>query len=314
MSRQKTKYKTIKIIFLVLFIVLASWLYYLDLKKIPLSDLPWEAQSSSTETSNNSNPVYDEVAAKVIPREGFKTSLILGDTYTKLLADGIIDEQKFNKIYTSRGLTQEKIAAFLANNPNQTIIIDSNNASLWLNIFWAVGLANKTEFNKESPINGPDLDNFASTAGWTLGKENSGGKYFNQHELIKLTADQEKIVLKVAENSYRPCCDNSTFFQDCNHGSALLGALELAASQGLNEDELFNLTVKFNSFWFSDQYIETALYFKMIKNQNWEDVSAKTIMSSEYSSSTGWVKNVAREIQKIPNLLPKTKNAQQCSI
>jgi hypothetical protein len=67
--------------------------------------------------------------------------------------------------------------------------------------------------------------------------------FFNKCEIIKLTKEQEDLVYKVAQNTFRPCCNNSTFAQDCNHGSALLGALELAASQGYNE-----LALQLNSF------------------------------------------------------------------
>ena len=41
------------------------------------------------------------------------------------------------------------------------------------------------------------------------------------------------MVISIAKNAYRSCCDNSTFFQDCNHGWALLGLLQLGAGQGL---------------------------------------------------------------------------------
>src|SRR5487761_342568 len=45
-----------------------------------------------------------------------------------------------------------------------------------------------------------------------------------------MSDDEQAMVLDLATHTFRPCCDNSTFFQDCNHGSALLGLLELAAS------------------------------------------------------------------------------------
>ncbi|SRR6266568_397885 len=42
------------------------------------------------------------------------------------------------------------------------------------------------------------------------------------------------MVLNVATKTFRPCCDNSTFYQDCNHGSkpAELHRAELAAAVG----------------------------------------------------------------------------------
>jgi hypothetical protein len=93
--------------------------------------------------------------------------------------------------------------------------------------------------NKTSPVNGVSLFNLPSTGGWTLGKEENGGAYFNEFRIVELTPEQEALVTRIAKNTYRPCCNNSTFFQDCNHGSALLGLLELGASQGLTADELY---------------------------------------------------------------------------
>jgi hypothetical protein len=48
-------------------------------------------------------------------------------------------------------------------------------------------------------------------------------------DLIPLTAEQQALVEEVAAEIYRPCCNNSTLFPDCNHGMAMLGFLELLA-------------------------------------------------------------------------------------
>ena len=65
---------------------------------------------------------------------------------------------------------------------------------------------------------------------------------------------------------------NSTLFQDCNYGSALLGLLELAASQGATVKGLYGLALAANSFWFPDNYVKTALYFSLFHNEAWNDV------------------------------------------
>ena len=121
-------------------------------------------------------------------------------------------------------------------------------------------------------------------------------------------------MLSIAKSVFRPCCDNSTFFQDCNHGSAMLGMLELGASQGLTSDELYQLALVFNSFWFPDQYIETALYFKVKENQDWQSIDPKIVLDKKYSSASGWNKNIAFEVSKIPNLLPQRRNTQKCQV
>ncbi len=258
--------------------------------------------------------IYSETVAQVLPVAGLKTNLVIGDMILRLVAAGVIDQNKFRELYTQRDMSETDIVRLLTQPLQGPLIITQANANLWLNVFWAVGLANKTEFNKTSPLNGKELNDFASTGGWTLGKEDSGGVYFNQHEIIKLTLGQEKIVLDIAQNTYRPCCDNSTFFQDCNHGSALLGVLELGAASGLTSADLYKLALDFNSFWFPDQYLQTALYFKLFQHQDWEEVNPQIVMNKDYSSASGWSKNISAEIAKIPNLLPSAQDNQSCGV
>lgn len=258
--------------------------------------------------------LYDEVRQSVIPEEGKKTKLKIKNVLLQLIQYDVIDKDKFYSLYAKRDLGGINLDKILEGQFNEEIILNADNADFWLNVFWAIGLANKTEFNKNSPINGENLYNFASTGGWTLGKADNGGEYFNKYPFIKLNENQEKLVLEIAESSYRPCCNNHTFFQDCNHGSALLGVLELAASQGFKEKELYELAADFNSYWFPDQYIQVALYFEIIKNQDWHQVDKKLALSQKYSSSSGFNNTVAARISQIPDLLPQNKNKQKCSV
>lgn len=122
-----------------------------------------------------------------------------------------------------------------------------------------------------------------------------------------------KQVLSIAQNTYRPCCNNSTFFQDCNHGSALLGLLELGASQGLTEDELYQEALAFNSFWFPQNYIQTALYFSVVKNTGWEDVNPKIVLGKDFSTISGWSGTVAKEVAR-RGLVPQTGGGAGCGV
>lgn len=135
-----------------------------------------------------------------------------------------------------------------------------------------------------------------SWPGWKLGRD-TGGASFNKFSIVPLTREQEELVLKVAQNTHRPCCNNPTFYQDCNHGSALLGLLELGASQGLTEEELYREALTFNSFWFPQNYTQTALYLKTMKNIDWERVDPKIVLSKDFSSITGWRGNVNKAIK-----------------
>ena len=57
--------------------------------------------------------------------------------------------------------------------------------------------------------------------------------HYSMHRFIVLTPEQQALVEKVSKGIYRPCCGNSVYFPDCNHGMAMLGLLELMASQGV---------------------------------------------------------------------------------
>ena len=256
--------------------------------------------------------LHDHAMAQVVPVRGYQSRVVLGDSMVKLAREGVIDAKKLEALYAQRGGLPEELKGILTMSSRAPMLLTGKNAALYVNILWALGLANHMETNSTSPLNGPTRFNYASTGGWTLGREANGGAYFNKFPIVALTPQQEALVTRVAQHSFRPCCDNSTFFQDCNHGSALLGLLALGASQGLNEEELFREALAFNSFWFPHQYAHTALYFKAVKGVEWRDVDPRLVMSADFSSASGWQKNVARELQA-RDLLPQ-QGGSNCSV
>ncbi len=257
--------------------------------------------------------LFTEVSAKVLPAKGFQSKIALHDSILKLVENGVIDKDKFDALYKAQGGLPTELKDVLTVPSQKPILLTAANANYYINLLWPLGLSNKMVANDKSPVAGKDVNNFASTGGWTLGKETNGGAYFNTFSIVPLTPEQEALVVKVAENSYRPCCNNSTFFQDCNHGSALLGLLELGASQGLGEDDIYREALAFNSFWFPQTYIETALYFKVIKNIDWENVDPKMIMGKDYSSITGWSGTVAKKVAEL-NLVPTQQGGAGCGV
>ncbi|GBD34791.1 hypothetical protein HRbin35_00542 [bacterium HR35] len=268
--------------------------------------------------SNNSvnNELIQQIISQVLPQEGFKTRIVFGDAVKKMIDCGVIDLEKMKKLYN--GKIPEYIQKTI-DGSNEPIVINQETANHLLTLFWPLGLSNKTEFNKNIPFSEKELPYLASTGGWWLGKKDNGAEYFNKCEIIKLTPEQEEIVYRVAQNTFRPCCNNSTFAQDCNHGSALLGALELAASQGYSEDELYKLALQLNSFWFPQNYIKIALYKKLVEGKDWpltqidknirenpfNDPSiseVKEIMSAKFSSISGYIQNVEKKLANVPNI------------
>ncbi len=259
-------------------------------------------------TASGTKLVADAEAA-VTPAVGYQSKITLGTSIVKLEDVGVIDPTKFENLYAT---TSPELMDKLATS-TKPILLTSANANEYLNLLWPLGLANYMKLNEKSPINGVNVNNFAATGGWTLGQADSGGQYFNKYVIVPLTPAQEQRVVHLAENMYRPCCGNSTFYQDCNHGSALLGLLELGVSQGLTDDELYKEAVAFNSFWFPQNYIETALYFKTVKNVDWQNVNPRTVMSKDYSSFTGWNNTVDAAVRSA-HLLPTVAGGGSCSV
>lgn len=267
----------------------------------------------SANVAVTSNELVNGVIEEVIPKGGYQSKIALGDSILKLVKEGVIDPEKFEAIYRDSGGLPSELKDVLTKSSYEPVLITRENANLHVNLLWPLGLANRMESNKQSQINGESLFNFASTGGWGIGKEENGGAYFNKFEIVSLTPEQEALATKVAQNTYRPCCNNPTFFQDCNHGSALLGLLQLGASQGLSEGELYREALAFNSFWFPHNYIQTGIYFKAVKNIDWKDVDPKVVMGRDYSSISGWYNNVNKEVERL-NLIPQTTGGGSCGV
>jgi len=167
-----------------------------------------------------------------------------------------------------------------------------------LNLLWAFGLANKNQVLESGPITdarygGPT--NMASVGGWTI-TTGSVMDHYGKHALAALTPEQQALVEKIAKGIYRPCCNNSTYFPDCNHGMAMLGLLELLASQGSAEDQIWNAAITANMNWFPDQYQTIGQYLKM-KNVGLESISPQELLGVEYSSASGYAK-IASQVPK----------------
>ncbi len=255
-----------------------------------------------------------DVAEEVLPKEGFQTQIILGDVIPKMVKVGVIDPAKIEDLYKNDKSTQQQIKQLLSQSSNAPLTINSSNTLWLLNLLWPLGLANKMKVNEQSQVAGADVNNFASTGGWTLGKADSGGGYFNKYQILPLTSQQEQRVKTIADTIHRPCCNNSAFFQDCNHGSAMLGLVELGVKEGLSDEEIYKTALAFNSFWFPQNYMETALYFEKVKGQDWEEIDSKLILSKQYSSISGWMANVDTVARKTPGLIPTTQNGGSCAV
>lgn len=246
------------------------------------------------------------VEKEVLPESGVELPVAWGDIGPKLIALGVIDEAKFKQA-VKLTLEQEEI---LTKGSDKKIVIDATNGQFIVDMLWALGLAQKSIVYEEGPM-GPTspeasrgkqnyadwVGGFASTGGWSLARGEATG-YLNRYDLIKLTPEQQKKVGEIAQNVYRPCCGNSTWFPDCNHGMAALAAIELMVAAGLDEKTIYRNVLALNSYWFSDTYVTIATLFAR-NGTAWKDMDAKTILGREYSSAQG-AQAIAKKVGPLP--------------
>ncbi|MBI4167322.1 MAG: hypothetical protein HY515_00040 [Candidatus Aenigmarchaeota archaeon] len=272
--------------------------------------VPAISKSIKADMNAVQNPVdYSALNVELFPEAGFKTKIILGDVIPKLVESGAIDFEKMKELYSARsGLTEEE-TNLLTQTAAEPLVITPKNVNFLLNVFWALGIANKNPILDEMSKY-DSVGNLASTGGWTLAKGEAMG-YFNKIELVTLTAEQQAIFEEVAKNTYRPCCNNPTAFPDCNHGAALLALLELGASQNLTKNELYLLALQANTLWFPQNYLSTAVLMKSKNTDYWGN--AQEIVGIKYSSYSGWSANVYKPLQA-QNLLPKTQGGGSCGV
>jgi hypothetical protein len=253
-----------------------------------------------------------DVLPQVIPKEGIKTSVVFADSIEKLIVAGALDPDKLRSL---NGDLPDWVERVLQGPSAEPIVFSRETAPYLVDLLWPLGLANKTAFNWKSPIATVSIPGLASTGGWTLGRDQKGYVYFNKIDAVPMTGQAEALALEVATNSFRPCCNNNTFFQDCNHGSALLGLIELAASQGATAEAIYRVALAANSFWFPKQYAKTALYFAHFEGRWWNDVAPQRILGADFSSLSGWRRNVDAPLRQADIDLPADPSTQpSCGI
>lgn len=282
----------IRSIFIVLFVILVSVFYTLRF------------QDEKLNTSLSKVPQNLQIDLE----NGVELPVKWGNLGVKMIESGVIDKQKFEDIYGGGGGLSGSGKKLLYESDNKNLVINKENSHEILNMLWALGLGNKNPILENGPMMDPrygGAGGFASTGGWTLSDGDSMNHY-NMYSFVTLTGEQQILVEKVAKNIYRPCCDNSTYFPDCNHGMAMLGFLELMASQGVNEQDMYKYALVVNSFWFPDSYETIEVYMKS-KGIEWKDVNPQEILGANYSSSSGY-QNILSQVKL------KEQNGVSCGV
>lgn len=236
------------------------------------------------------------IESDVLPKEGVELPVSWKDLGPQLIKLGVIDEAKFRKAVK---ITPEQ-ENILTKNSEEKIRIDATNSQFIVDMLWALGLAQKSIVYDEGPLGKEykkEAGNFASTGGWNLAR-GEAMQYLNRFDLIPLTPEQQKKVGEIAQNVYRPCCGNSTWFPDCNHGMAALAIIELLVANNVDEATIYKKVLEFNSFWFPDSYLYVATYFSR-QGTPWSQVDAKMILGKEYSSAQG-AQAIAKKVGQLP--------------
>ena len=258
---------------------------------------PAQKSQSNASPQSAQQVVTDPLEAAVIPPSGVFIPVRWGNLGTQLVREGVIDRKQFDALYADRGGILPETKKLLEESSNDQVTITPENAGQLLNLLWALGLANQNRILTEGSMQDPkygvgDVARFASTGGWTLA-QGTAMDHYSKHALIPLTTDQQALVERVAQNVYRPCCGNPTSFPDCNHGMAMLGLLQLMASQGVSETNMYRAALVMNSYWFPDTYLTIAKYLAQ-KGVSWAAVDPKEILGPDYSSASGYRQIVAQ--------------------
>jgi hypothetical protein len=242
-----------------------------------------------------SPPQDENLTAQLIeqinPPEGYPLEVKFGDIGQQLMAAGVVDYDAFVEVYENAGqpLSDEQLD-ILTRASDENVVFNQENAYFLLNFFWALGLANENPILTEGPLveySEGQIERFASTGGWTIAAKPVTEVYASS-QILTLSPAQQKRVDEVAQGVYRPCCNNPTHFPDCNHGMAMLGMLELMAANGSSEEEMFTAAKYANAFWYPQQTLELATFFKSTQGLDFSEVDSQEIVGPNFSSGSGF--------------------------
>ena len=253
------------------------------------SAAPAPAANSAEVAKSELDPEW--LLEQVNPGAGFELPVRYGDLGPRLVQAGAIDPDRFVQAYREAGrpLTRDQLTTLLSGS-DLPVVIDSGSSHFLLNFFWALGLVNRSVLLEDGPLmaySQGDIGRFASTGGWTLGARPATDLYSSAN-ILELTPQQQELVERVASQVYRPCCDNHAAFPDCNHGMAMLGLLQLLASQGASEGQMREAAKYANSFWFPQQAMEMAAFFFLTQGLTYEQVAPSETVGRENFSGTGF--------------------------
>ncbi len=316
-KRNKDNIKNVKYLIGILIVafVLIPAFYYSSITKnhSPSSNIKNMTSSNtngSTQIQNSNTINLTILSGQISPKTGYTLPFKWGNSIKVLVQTGALNVSNLTIILNSSGqpitFTEKEI---LNGTYNGYIQFNSTNTEFVQIVLWALGINNNNTIINEGPIinSSAQISNeirnnstnstlrqqatpyfvashyFASTGGYgPIGKLQLGG--IND---VILSQPQQIIADYTATNSYRPCCDNPTAFPDCNHGAAALGLIELLASQGATQSQIFDALRYFYQYQFPQQYTEIAAYF-YLQGKNYSQINSSEVMGYNFSSFSGY--------------------------
>lgn len=231
------------------------------------------------------------IRSQINPQNGYQIRAKYGNVGPELISAGVIDQGQFVKLYQQAGSALDpEETQILTQGMDQPVVITQQNAYFLLNFFWALGLANQNPILTTGPLHqnsGGQIEGFASTGGWTIGKK-PVKELYAAVPILSLNESQQARLEEAAKAVYRPCCDNPTHFPDCNHGMAMLGLFELMASQGASTADMLEAAKYVNAFWFPEQTYEEAVFLKNTQGKDFKTVDASLAVGQTISSQSGF--------------------------
>lgn len=246
---------------------------------------PATKQVAPSNTTEGKKIDFSRIAEQVYPAQGFVLPVKWSNAAKRLVDYGALNVSFMaNTLYSAnQPLTNEELEVLNGSSDNN-VTLNSSNGIFTLYVLWALGINNKNKIISNGPI--MDYGNpyqYASTGGY----EQLGKLQLGNLSIINFNGTEQSIIETVASDVYRPCCDNSAIFPDCNHGAAQLGLIELMASQGSNATEIYGAIKEFDSFYYAQQYFDDALFFNITQNKTWNEIPANQILGYDFSSATG---------------------------
>ncbi len=287
-------------IVLAAFLLSTAWVLTVRMQDGNAGPSPSTKKTTSTSSSAITATATDTSALEktVLPASGVQLPVTWDTLGKTLVAEGVIDRAKLDALYAQRGGLSKEEQAMLDGSAKK-ITMTAANAPFLLNVLWAFGLGNTNTILEQGPISDEQYGGaggFASTGGWTLA-QGKAMDHFSKHTLVTLSAEQQQRVETVSKNIYRPCCGNATNFPDCNHGMAMLGLLELMAANNVSEQEMYEVALQVNAYWFPDTYLTIAKYMES-KGTPWAKVDPKAMLGAAYSSASGY-KQIAAQVSPV---------------